>query len=119
MNFKKVFSKIINKEALLIIDIVVCPILALLFFGPITDFIPNFIFDFNGGYFELPFRVAMFSIPISLIYFVVLLSLKKGRLVKMSIFVLIGIVGSLTIGIFIMSALAMLLYALSQMFGLK
>lgn len=116
MNLKRIFSKILSKETLLIVDVIVCPILALLFFAPITDLIPSFILSANNIFSEVMFRVVMFSIPISLVYFIVLLSLKKERLLKLSVFTLIGIVGSLTVGIFIMSALGMLIYALSQTF---
>ena len=60
MNFKKIFGKILSKEALLIIDVIVCPILALLFFAPITDLIPSFILGASDIFSEVMFRVAMF-----------------------------------------------------------
>lgn len=117
MNLKNIFSKVFSKEALIIIDVIVCPVLTLVFSNFITTLIPQFIFDFNDGFLELPFRLGILSIPISLIYFVALLSLKKERLLKLSIFTLIGIVGSLTIGVAISGGLVMLLYMLGQVFG--
>jgi hypothetical protein len=99
---------------ILILNILLLPFLAALFFHDRKTFIFDFSFDIDRGWINLMIIISYFSIPANIIYCLFIIFREKENWRSAIKYSIVGILTALTTGVFVMFWLAGLMAMLVE-----